>query len=65
MTIHHSLDYLRIEYLPILESYRLKDINSEYGCFIGLDVSFLLYKVLGWKLADKGTKDDVIISKCL
>ncbi|MDM5220339.1 hypothetical protein QUF86_06170 [Peribacillus sp. NJ11] len=47
MTVHHSLEYyLRIGYLPILDRYRLKDINSEYGCFIGLDVCFPLYKVL-------------------
>lgn len=47
MTIHQSLDYyLRIGYLPILNRYRLKDINSEYGCFIGLDVCFPLHKVL-------------------
>lgn len=47
MTIHHSLDYyLGIGYIPILDRYRLKDINSEYGCFIGLDVCFPLHKVL-------------------
>lgn len=47
MTIHHTLEYyLSIGYLPMLNKYRLKDINSEYGCFIGLDVCFPLYKVL-------------------
>ncbi|WP_335406695.1 hypothetical protein [Neobacillus drentensis] len=47
MTIHHSLDYyLSIGYLPILDRYRLSDIKSEYGCFIGLDVCFPLYQVL-------------------
>jgi len=47
MTIHHSLDYyLSIGNLPILDRYRLSDINSEYGCFIGLDACFPLYKVL-------------------
>ncbi|MEK4067594.1 hypothetical protein [Peribacillus sp. FSL R5-0717] len=47
MTIHHSLEYyLSIGCLPFLDRYRLKDINSEYGCSIGLDVCFPLYKVL-------------------
>ncbi|MCU9553270.1 hypothetical protein OE319_07065 [Bacillus cereus] len=47
MTVHHSLEYyLRIGYLPILDKYQLKDINSEYGCFIALDVCFPLHKVL-------------------
>ncbi|PEW72367.1 hypothetical protein CN424_23055 [Bacillus cereus] len=47
MTVHHSLEYyLRTGYLPILDRYRLKDINSEYGCFIALDACFPLYKVL-------------------
>src|SRR5699024_10868397 len=47
MSIHHSLDYyLSIGFLPILDRYRLEDINSEYGCFIGLDVCYPLYKVL-------------------
>ncbi|MEI4769876.1 hypothetical protein WAX74_09500 [Psychrobacillus sp. FJAT-51614] len=47
MTMYHSLKYyLRIGYLPILDRYRLKDINSEYGCFIGLDVCLPLYQVL-------------------
>lgn len=47
MAIHHSLDYyIRIGYLPILDRYRLKDINSEFGCFIGIDMCFPLHKVL-------------------
>jgi len=47
MAAHHSLEYyLRIGYLPILDRYRLKDINSEYGCFIALDICLPLYKVL-------------------
>ncbi|WP_025683989.1 hypothetical protein [Paenibacillus maysiensis] len=47
MTVYHSLEYyLRIGYLPILDRYQLKDINSEYGCFIGLDVCLPLYEVL-------------------
>lgn len=47
MAVHHSLEYyLRIGYLPILDRYRLKDINSEFGCFIALDVCLPLYKVL-------------------
>ncbi|PGO61146.1 hypothetical protein [Priestia megaterium] len=50
MTIHHSLEYyLGIGYIPILDRYRLQDINSEYGCHIGLDVCFPLYKVLEMK----------------
>lgn len=35
-----------IGYLPILDKYLLININSEYGCFIGLDVRFPFYKVL-------------------
>ncbi|MEF7438284.1 hypothetical protein V4V36_13540 [Paenibacillus lautus] len=37
---------MKIGYLPILDRYRLKDINFEYGCFIALDVCLPLYKVL-------------------
>ncbi|WLR60162.1 hypothetical protein [Guptibacillus hwajinpoensis] len=57
MTIHHSLDYyLRIGCLPILNRYRLKDINSEYGCFIGIDVGLQLHRVLEMKAQSlKGT----------
>lgn len=47
MEVFHSLEYyLRIGYLPILDRYRLQDINSEYGCYLALDVSLPLYKVL-------------------
>ncbi|BCG61139.1 hypothetical protein [Paenibacillus sp. URB8-2] len=47
MTMYHSLKYyLRIGYLPILDRYRLKDINFEYGCYIALDVCLPLYKVM-------------------
>ncbi|WP_280149097.1 hypothetical protein [Bacillus safensis] len=50
MAIHHSLDYyLSIGYLPILDRYRLKDINYEFSCFIGIDVCFSLHKVLEMK----------------
>lgn len=50
MAIHYSLDYyLKIGYLPILSRFRLQDINFEYGCFIGIDVCFPLYKVLDMK----------------
>ncbi|WP_144647261.1 hypothetical protein [Priestia megaterium] len=61
MTIHHSLDYyLGAGYIPILDRYRLKDINSEYGCFIGLDVCFPLYKVLDMEAQSlEGTWNEV------
>lgn len=50
MTIHYTLDYyLRIGYLPILDRFRLEDINFEFGCFIGIDVCFPLHKVLEMK----------------
>lgn len=67
MTIHHSLNYyLRIGYLPILDRFRLEDINFEFGCFLGIDVCFPLYKVFDmeaqslkrtWKEVNKYVED--------
>lgn len=61
MTVYHSLKYyLRIGYLPVLDQYRLVDINSEFGCFIGLDVCFPLHRVLEMDAQSlKGTWNEV------
>ncbi|WP_200411017.1 hypothetical protein [Virgibacillus salexigens] len=61
MTLHHSLEYyLRTGYLPILDRYRIEDINSEYGCFIGIDVCLPLYKVLNMEAQSlEGTWNEV------